>query len=216
MSRIYHAWKALAYRYCSRITTYTARFRSAFVPQTYLYPASYDEDQQQYLPGGYLPVSIGDQLKNGRYQILHKLGYGYSSTVWLARDRATERGRRCAATTGELVALKILKACRTIQSPYPGVYVPRELRRALSLSDGRAVSHIQTVKDHFIQLGPSGRHLCMVSRLEGPSLDKIAIDNVDDERLRGELARKLAKQLAGIVNVMHSHGLVHGGESIVS
>lgn len=35
--------------------------------------------------GDYYPVEIGDVLV-GRYQVLGKLGYGISSTVWLASD----------------------------------------------------------------------------------------------------------------------------------
>lgn len=38
-----------------------------------------------YLASRYYPVRIGEILKN-RYQIVGKLGFGASSTVWLARD----------------------------------------------------------------------------------------------------------------------------------
>ncbi|KJX97122.1 protein kinase [Zymoseptoria brevis] len=38
----------------------------------------------------YLPVSIG-QLFNDRYRVITKLGYGAYSTVWLARDQATQQ-----------------------------------------------------------------------------------------------------------------------------
>jgi len=44
------------------------------------------EDIAQYCPGGYHPVHLGDCFKNGQYQIIHKLGFGSFSTVWLARD----------------------------------------------------------------------------------------------------------------------------------
>ena len=36
--------------------------------------------------GGYHPVHIGDTFQNSRYTIVRKLGWGYYSTVWLARD----------------------------------------------------------------------------------------------------------------------------------
>ena len=45
-------------------------------------------------------MSIGDVFANGRYKILHKLGFGGSSTIWLARD----------SVSGILVALKVLAA----------------------------------------------------------------------------------------------------------
>src|SRR5258708_87233 len=45
------------------------------------------EEIEDYQPGGYHPISIGDTFDQGRYRILHKLGFGGSSTVWLARDQ---------------------------------------------------------------------------------------------------------------------------------
>ena len=45
-----------------------------------------EENALDYRPGGYHPVALGDTLKDGRYQIRHKLGYGGYSTVWVARD----------------------------------------------------------------------------------------------------------------------------------
>lgn len=38
-----------------------------------------------YIAEMYYPVRIGEVL-NGRYQVVCKLGYGTTSTVWLARD----------------------------------------------------------------------------------------------------------------------------------
>jgi non-specific serine/threonine protein kinase len=46
-------------------------------------PTEWVED---YRPGKFHPVDLGDRFKNGRYRILRKLGYGAYSTVWLARD----------------------------------------------------------------------------------------------------------------------------------
>ncbi|KAL4897599.1 kinase-like domain-containing protein [Aspergillus ambiguus] len=43
----------------------------------------------QSTPGGYHPVSLGDTVKNGRYSVRHKLGWGGFSTVWLAKDRVS-------------------------------------------------------------------------------------------------------------------------------
>ena len=40
-----------------------------------------------YRPGGFHPVCLGDTLKDDRYKIYHKLGFGGFSTVWLANDR---------------------------------------------------------------------------------------------------------------------------------
>ena len=44
------------------------------------------EQLEQYCQGGYHPIHLNDFLEQGRYEILHKLGFGSFSTVWLARD----------------------------------------------------------------------------------------------------------------------------------
>ena len=49
------------------------------------------EGVPSYRPGGLHPVHLGDQLDGSRYKVVHKLGYGASSTVWLARDRSLHR-----------------------------------------------------------------------------------------------------------------------------
>lgn len=45
------------------------------------------EPLHRYGTGGYHPVRLGDLLKDGRYRIMHKLGWGGYSTVWAARDQ---------------------------------------------------------------------------------------------------------------------------------
>lgn len=55
---------------------------------------------ETYRPGGFHPIHLYDTLQDNRYTILHKLGYGGFSTVWLARDKARN----------QFVSLKILTA----------------------------------------------------------------------------------------------------------
>ena len=43
------------------------------------------EDPEDYSPGGYHPVNIGD-LYHNQYKVVRKLGWGHFSTVWLAWD----------------------------------------------------------------------------------------------------------------------------------
>lgn len=45
------------------------------------------EPLHRYQPGGYHPLGLGDVLKDGRYKILHKLGWGSYSTTWAAKDQ---------------------------------------------------------------------------------------------------------------------------------
>lgn len=46
-----------------------------------------EEDAEDYRRGGYHPVHLGEIFKDGRYRVIHKLGWGHFSTVWLAADR---------------------------------------------------------------------------------------------------------------------------------
>jgi serine/threonine-protein kinase SRPK3 len=44
------------------------------------------EPLHRYRVGGYHPVALGDLFHDGRYKVLHKLGWGGYSTVWAAKD----------------------------------------------------------------------------------------------------------------------------------
>lgn len=78
------------------------RWASRIYPRTRLPPKSFpshgyqtipsdykleEETLPDYLPQRFYPVRIGEVL-NSRYQVVGKLGYGVTSTVWLARDLA--------------------------------------------------------------------------------------------------------------------------------
>ena len=56
---------------------------------------SFVEDAESfsgYCPGGYHPVHLGESYGcDGRYKILHKLGNGTYSTVWLGKDLVSTR-----------------------------------------------------------------------------------------------------------------------------
>lgn len=43
------------------------------------------ERMEYYRAGGYHSVTIGDSFHD-RYRVVHKLGHGTYSTIWLARD----------------------------------------------------------------------------------------------------------------------------------
>jgi serine/threonine-protein kinase SRPK3 len=163
------------------------------------------EDVEEYRPGGYHPISIGDVFGRGRYKVIHKLGFGGSSTVWLARDLQEEPQRR-------FVALKAMRADASSKSPggIPELSIPNRLRTCLSGS-----ARIQAIDHHFFEDSPNGSHLFLVSPFAGPSV--LAMSDspgrvAGSRRLRADLARKVAKQVATTLYHMHSAGIVHGGE----
>ena len=162
------------------------------------------EQIQFYQPQGFHPVSIGDIYAKGRYKILHKLGYGGSSTVWLARDLRPQPG-----DSDTLVALKIL-SCDSSPKPtdeIPDIFVPEKLDVFARATHNPARQNLLAVKDHFTVEGPNGKHTCIVTQFVGASVYAM----VSRGRLRGDLARKVAKQTANVVELMHSAGFVHGG-----
>src|SRR5260221_2896620 len=44
-----------------------------------------EEHWPRYKPQSFYPVRIGDVL-HSKYQVLYKLGYGTTSTIWMCRD----------------------------------------------------------------------------------------------------------------------------------
>jgi len=44
-----------------------------------------EENWPWYMPQSFYPVRIGDVL-HSKYQVLYKLGYGTTSTIWMCRD----------------------------------------------------------------------------------------------------------------------------------
>ncbi|KFY43350.1 hypothetical protein V495_04012 [Pseudogymnoascus sp. VKM F-4514 (FW-929)] len=63
-------------------------------PYEHIYIPEVDlENFEDYADGDYHPTVVGDHFHNGRYEVVHKLGFGGYSTIWLARDKHTQRLR---------------------------------------------------------------------------------------------------------------------------
>lgn len=45
-----------------------------------------EERFEEFRAASYYPVNIGDLFASGKYQVVGKLGFGSTSTVWLARN----------------------------------------------------------------------------------------------------------------------------------
>ena len=93
--------------------------------------------------------------------------------------------------------------------------VPFKLDEFSRATHNAARRNVQVVKDYFTENGPNGTHLCIVSQFAGPSVFSLSSSPgmSGSRRLRGDLARKVAKQTATVLELIHSAGFLHGGSS---
>jgi serine/threonine-protein kinase SRPK3 len=153
--------------------------------------ANFDaEDIDRYEPGGFHPVHLGDYYDDMRYRVVHKLGAGGFSTVWLARDELEHKW----------VALKTVLAKESTS-------VEAKCFAASQSSSGATF----IVQDrHFIINGPNGRHLCLVLPVLGPSASQLSTGF--DSRIRPYLSRRISYQVTEALADLHAQDLCHGGK----
>lgn len=158
------------------------------------------EDIENYQPGGHHPVCIDDRLHN-RYRVVHKLGHGTFSTVWLAHDQRTQ----------QYVAVKVGIADAPLKETDTLKYLTEMINASSQPSTGAAM--IPLVKDHFTISGPNGNHPCLVTR---PA--RCSLSESKQEGARGlfqlDVSRSLAAQLILAMCFVHSQGFCHGGMSL--
>ncbi|KAL8951232.1 MAG: hypothetical protein Q9222_002777 [Ikaeria aurantiellina] len=137
--------------------------------------------------GGYHPVSLGN------HRIVHKLGHGGQSTVWLARDSQTVRYVAlkilCANASNEVGDIKILEYLKGKEVSHPGY------------------QHIAFLLDHFRCDGPNECHICLVSEVLGPSISSLM---AHCKQFRGSVSRVIARQFVQAVAYLHAAGVCHG------
>ncbi|OIW27961.1 kinase domain-containing protein [Coniochaeta ligniaria NRRL 30616] len=151
-------------------------------------PLYYIEDVEKYVPGGYHPVDIGDVIGTGdqRYEVIHKLGYGGMSTVWLVRSY----GDMCSH-----FALKILRADVSDASE---VSVLQHLQKSAGTHP-----NVVTLHDSFKVSGPNGEHQCLVFPVLGPSLHSPRVADA----LPGPTRYQVCCQVASAMAFLHYHGI---------
>ena len=176
------------------------------------------EEPSNYRPGGYHPLEIGEEVHNGRYLILHRLGHGGYSTVWLALDNRYDSFAQPDPLRPRYVALKIVSASRgqqeaTLLSVLQGLLQSRLAWPPFPGSHQGESSHIVALLDYFQISGPNGSHCCLVTEVLGPTVAALhryqGIGGRD--LLPLPIARCVAIQCAEALAVLHSQGIVHAG-----
>ncbi|RWA03572.1 hypothetical protein EKO27_g11534 [Xylaria grammica] len=110
------------------------------------------QDVSKYRPGGFHPTYIGDTLKDRRYCIVHKLGYGSYATIWLALDTLHR----------QYVAIKICSANASEDSVEEQIlhHLSNTKQESLPTHPGKHL--VQSLVDVFDLRGPNGHHKCLV------------------------------------------------------
>ncbi|KAK2808117.1 hypothetical protein FQN50_005035 [Emmonsiellopsis sp. PD_5] len=169
---------------------------SPLVSERTYHPEVDVEDLEGYTPGGYHPTLIGDTFCNGRYTIVHKLGFGGYSTIWLARDQQLHR----------YVSLKILVASASQDNR------ESEILHVLMKGDPNCVGRqfISPLLDQFSFDGPNGHHRCLVGEPAGCSIAS-SKENSTNFMFPRDAARSVAAQLIMGLSYLHANDVCHGG-----
>ena len=158
----------------------------------------------RYCAGGYYPARIGEQFCSSRYCIVHKLGHGASSTIWLARD----------THSAKYVAIKI--AVSELGSPFESAIL-RSLwdKEGCTIKSDSGVALIPDILDEFVVEGPEikgvrRKHQCLVTTVARVSMSG-AKECSNGKPFQIMVARAIAAQVVQAVAGLHSRGVVHGG-----
>ncbi|KAG7114910.1 SRSF protein kinase 3 like [Verticillium longisporum] len=109
-----------------------------------------------YKPENYYPMRIGQVIQD-RYQIVAKLGYGTSSTVWLSRDLRAQKYWALKVHINGLRSNQELKVYRHLAD--------------INGEDHPGQEYVRRLEDAFKLKGPDGEH------------DVFAWDLLEQERL---------------------------------
>ncbi|KAL6228627.1 hypothetical protein BDW75DRAFT_226578 [Aspergillus navahoensis] len=163
-------------------------------------PCEWVED---YHPGGYHPVVLGDVFKGGQYKVIRKLGEGSYSTVWLAHDQKS-RG---------YVALKILVSEITESTNELQI-----LHHITETTPADAAQYVTRLLGEFTHHGPNGVHKCLVFEPMGPSVNTMVekLPQFNPRRIEMNIryplwmAKSILKQSLQALAFLHKNGIAHG------
>jgi serine/threonine protein kinase len=151
-----------------------------------------------YLPrlGSWYPVQIGEVLEQ-RYQVLHKLGHGGFSTVWMARDLHNQKD----------VALKIVMSGIDGYSSGEYEYSMHNLIKERVMDTSSLVLYLSTF---YVEGNYGATHRVFVLPLCGPSFQVTCKLNGGLKEIRNHMPA--ARQLLLALKSLHDAGIVHRGE----
>lgn len=149
-----------------------------------------------YTKGGNLPVHIHSQL--GKYKVVHKLGFGNSSNVWLCRDTKSDEPK--------YFAIKVLYADAPTDNPdhWIGLY--------FGTTKGKQVNANLCLPLEYLDIhGPNGTSHLIVYPLLGPTLASLFRMRSDTKGVA--MMRDMCHQVVHAIVSLHKCDICHGGKS---
>ncbi|KAL0483103.1 hypothetical protein AKO1_014996 [Acrasis kona] len=156
-----------------------------------------EEDPKDYCRGGYHPMRIGEILNNNRYHVVHKLGWGYFSTVWLCWDAIESR----------FVAVKVQKSAIDFQdSALDEIDIFKQLcdkyKSGAANPNDVDSCPIVALLDSFSFRGINGKHICLVFEVMGENLLSL-IREYDYKGIPLDRVRVIMRHVLQGLDLMH-------------
>ncbi|KAB8215212.1 kinase-like protein [Aspergillus novoparasiticus] len=151
-----------------------------------------EETLPDYLEERYYPVHIGEIFKS-QYQVVTKLGFGSSSTVWLCRDLYNRR----------YLVLKV--HVRTKRQP-PEVVISDHLKGMHSTHAGER--YVRLILDAFEISGPYGVHPCLLYEPAGIDIRDF-MHCLEGDALPENLLRPTLRFVLIALDYLHRANIIH-------
>lgn len=161
-----------------------------------------EETVPDYKAERYYSVKLGDVF-NSRYQVVAKLGYGTSSTIWLSRDLQENR----------LATLKICTAIRDSSKENHEVAISNFIK-SIDAANHPGKQLLRLVQENFSVTSARGTHHCLVFEPLGMSFSDF-LDMFPDRRLPEKLFQQSIQLVFLGLDLLHQAGVIHTGESLL-
>ncbi|KAH7308508.1 protein kinase [Stachybotrys elegans] len=151
-----------------------------------------EETVDGYNAGDFYPVRLGE-IFISRYQVLAKLGFGTSSTVWLCRDLRTNTYvtvKVCVCGEDASTEVTISRHIQSIDTDHPGKQC------------------IRLILDEFRINGPQGSHQCLVFAPLGLTYTQFR-NLFPGHGLNEDLLQQTLLMILLGLDLLHQAGVVH-------
>jgi serine/threonine protein kinase len=146
---------------------------------------------------GYFAAQLGQTLQNSRWSIIRKLGWGPRSSTWLAVD---------SNVPDNITAVKIFTVAATVDP-----YTSNELDMLRGPLSGPTLP-FPSIRGHFYEQSPKGKHLCLVLNVLGPSVESFRPGNDNGACLPLHVVKKIVADIVEALCELQKKNIIHGGE----